>query len=74
MQASHHLLTCILQPPDIQAPVNCNDCNCLRLLQVSALQSANGALSEALVQAREELRGKPGGGVQQQLEAVRPLQ
>ncbi|KAF6251205.1 hypothetical protein COO60DRAFT_1645295 [Scenedesmus sp. NREL 46B-D3] len=43
-------------------------------VSVSALQSANGALSEALVQAREELRGKPGGGVQQQLEAVRPLQ
>jgi hypothetical protein len=37
---------------------------------VAALQSANAALSEALVLAREELSGKPGGSMEQQLAAV----
>jgi hypothetical protein len=39
-------------------------------LQVNALQSANATLSEALVLAREELSGKPGGSMEQQLAAV----
>jgi hypothetical protein len=38
--------------------------------QVNALQSANATLSEALVLAREELSGKPGGSMEQQLAAV----
>lgn len=42
-------------------------------MQVSALQSANAALSEALVAAREELEGKPGGAMEAQLAAVRVL-
>ncbi|WIA36554.1 hypothetical protein OEZ86_007846 [Tetradesmus obliquus] len=39
--------------------------------EVSALQSANAALSEALVAAREELEGKPGGAMEAQLAAER---
>jgi hypothetical protein len=39
-------------------------------VQVNALQSANAALSEALVVAREELSGKTGGSMEQQLTAV----
>jgi hypothetical protein len=42
----------------------------LCVLQVTALQSANATLSEALVLAREELSGKPGGSLEQQLAAV----
>lgn len=38
--------------------------------EVTALQAANTRLSEALVEAREELSGQPGGTLQQQLATV----
>lgn len=38
--------------------------------EVTALQAANARLSEALVEAREELSGQPGGALQQQLVMV----
>lgn len=38
--------------------------------EVTALQAANAQLSEALVEAREELTGQPGGRIEQQLAAV----
>lgn len=41
--------------------------------EVTTLQAANARLSEALIEAREELNGHPGGPLQQQLEAVRLL-